>query len=126
MQDTDFVIRSLMPLRVVAFRTSPQLIDAARKRAARENTTLSEIMRLLLADYAAARTSPLELARELYAFRRELNAVVINLNQLTRGANMGMLDLGELRPVLARLTALVTRALEALKRNRRIGTRRSS
>ena len=115
-----------MPLRVVAFRTSPQLIDAARKRAARENTTLSEIMRLLLADYAAARTSPLELARELYAFRRELNAVGINLNQLTRGANMGMLDLAELRPVLARLTALVTRALEALKRNRRLGTRRSS
>jgi hypothetical protein len=67
-----------------------------------------------MADYAAGRTAPIVLVQELYRLRRELHHIGVNLNQLTRAAHAGALDLAELAATVHRLAAAVREALMTL------------
>ena len=71
----------------VSFRASPQLIAAARKRAAREGTSWPASLRALLYDYAVGRCASPSIARECVRLARQLRAIGTNVNQIARALN---------------------------------------
>jgi len=99
--------------RKLSFRLDAQLAERATRQAARQETNLSVVLRLLVHDYVNRRSAPVEHARQLDALRRELLAVGRNLNQVTRAINAGLAPEGY-REVTDRLTRVVGRVVAQL------------
>ena len=98
-----------------AFRLPRALLDQARAKAAAEQSSLSDVLRLLLEDYVAGRTAPALLIREMWRLRAELHRIGVNLNQLARAAHTGVCDLGQLAGAVPRLAELVRETIISLQ-----------
>jgi len=78
----------------LSFRCSFELATQARDRAESEGLDVSTALRSFLADYAAGRCTSPQIARACNRLAEAIRRVGVNVNQIARAFNAGIVDAG--------------------------------
>ena len=109
----------------ISCRCSRHRVTKARERAKREGASLSTALRSLLYDYADDRSASVQVGRTCNRLLEEIRRIGVNLNQIARSLNAGLVEphlTTDLRRLLAKL-ATVLRDTHTTLRPRKLPTK---